>query len=211
MAGRMVKYDPYKSNGVKKSKWVDPLTSREDIEKVKQFLLQKKNKRDYLLFMIGITFGLRITDILNLQWDELLNPDLTIVDVYRTIEQKRRRIRDIYLGDSIKQAITLYLQSVDYKIKYNDYVFKSQKTGRPPNVASACMMLKNIFKDAGMNPDNNYCSHTLRKTTGTMMHKNGGDLWEVSKVYGHQSQQETMCYMGITKQRIKELYLGLDL
>ena len=34
-------------------------------------------------------------------------------------------------------------------------------------------------------------------------------VWEISKLLGHSSAQETLCYIGITKQKIGQMYEGL--
>jgi site-specific recombinase XerD len=209
MARIYEKYNPIKSNGVKKSQFVESIQSNEDIQKVIKFLHSKKNKRDFLLFILGISFGLRIKDLLQLQWNDILNEDFSIKDNYITIESKRRRVRDIQINDFAKWGITEYLSLSNSIVEYSSYIFSSQKTNKPLNVPSACMLIKNNFKKAGVDPQYNYCSHTLRKTTGANMYKNGADVWEIANVFGHQSQQQTLCYIGITKQRTKDLYNGL--
>lgn len=209
MANQYEKYNPIKSNGVKKAQFVEHLQSDEDIKKLLHFLLQKKNKRDFLLIALGISFGLRIKDLLQLQWDDLLNSDNSIRNSYTTIESKRRRVREIEINSLAQWAITEYLTSINYEIKKSDYLFRSQKTNKPLNISSACMLIKNTLKKAEVNPEYNYCSHSLRKTTGSNMYNNGADVWEISNLFGHQSMQQTLCYIGITKKRTKELYNGL--
>ena len=41
--------------------------NKKEIEKIKQFLLGKRNKRDYALFVLGINIGLRTQDLLTLK------------------------------------------------------------------------------------------------------------------------------------------------
>lgn len=42
---------------------VEPIKNIKDINKVKQYLLGKKNKRDYCIFVVGINIGLRAGDV----------------------------------------------------------------------------------------------------------------------------------------------------
>ena len=51
---------------------VEPIHSKEDIEKVEK-LLEKQSKRDHLLFVFGINCGLRISDILRLNVGDVRN------------------------------------------------------------------------------------------------------------------------------------------
>ena len=46
---------------------VSAFKNKKEIEKIKQFLLGKKNKRDYALFVLGINIGLRTQDLLALK------------------------------------------------------------------------------------------------------------------------------------------------
>lgn len=45
-----------------------PIRTKEEIEKMKEYYLTKKDYRDYTLFVIGINTALRISDLLNLKW-----------------------------------------------------------------------------------------------------------------------------------------------
>ena len=76
-------------------------------------------------------------------------------------------------------------------------------------VSNTCKMFKQIFRETGINPSYNYCTHTMRKTTEKTFYDQGYDVWEISKLLGHSSMQETLCYIGITKQKIGKMYEGL--
>ena len=46
---------------------VEPIKTTKDINKVKQYLYGKDNKRDYCIFVVGINVGLRAGDLLSLK------------------------------------------------------------------------------------------------------------------------------------------------
>jgi integrase len=46
--------------------FVQPIRDPEKIEAIKQFL-KERNERNYILFLIGVNTGLRISDILKLK------------------------------------------------------------------------------------------------------------------------------------------------
>lgn len=52
--------------------YVEPIRDKTKIELVKS-ILKKNGTRDYLLFLLGINCGLRISDILNLKVTDVLN------------------------------------------------------------------------------------------------------------------------------------------
>ena len=75
--------------------YVQPIRSKEKIEEMKQEL-KKNGTRDYLLFIVGINTGLRISDIIKLQAQDILNSDRTLKTHIEIIEQKtnkRKRFR----------------------------------------------------------------------------------------------------------------------
>ena len=58
--------------------FVEPIRGKCEIDRVKK-ILARKNKRDLLLFSLGINSGLRISDILKLKVKDVQNVDLGIV------------------------------------------------------------------------------------------------------------------------------------
>jgi integrase len=215
MRKQYVDYNPYKSNGVRKQEFVDPIQSLEDYQKVITYLSSKKNKRNLCMFVFGSSFGMRITDLINLKWKYILNEDYTIKDSMWLQESKRKKVREIKFNPLVKKVIGVYIENLKdqdktFWMELNNYIFPSQKGNNTPMlVSNACRMFKTIFKEAEIDPKFNYCSHTMRKSTGKMLYDQGYDVWEISKLLGHSSQQETLCYIGVTKQKIGEMYEGL--
>ena len=215
MAKQYIDYNPYRADGSRKQQFVEPIQSMEDYQKVVQYLSAKKNKRNLCIFVFGTSFGMRITDLLNLKWKYVLNTDYSIKDTMYLQESKRKRVREIKFNPLVKQVIALYISSLESQKKsfwrdLEKYMFPSQKgSNKPMLVSNTCKMFKQIFKEAGINPSYNYCTHTMRKTTGKTLYDQGYDVWEISKLLGHSSMQETLCYIGITKQKIGQMYEGL--
>jgi hypothetical protein len=58
-------------------KAADPIKSIADIDKVCNFLLSHKRYRDYMMFVVGINFGLRVSDLTRLRFQDLINNDMT--------------------------------------------------------------------------------------------------------------------------------------
>ena len=215
MSKQYVDYNPYKSNGVKKQQFVEPIQSKEDYQKVVNYLSKKKNKRNLCIFIFGTSFGMRITDLVNLKWKYVLNADYSIKDSMIIQESKRKKVREIKFNPLVKKVIAIYIESLKEQKKsfwmdLNSYMFPSQKGhNKPLLVSNTCMMFKRIFKAAGIDPSHNYCTHTMRKSTGKTLYDQGYDVWEISKLLGHSSMQETLCYIGVTKQKIGQMYEGL--
>lgn len=66
---------------------VEPIKNIKDINKVKQYLLGKENKRDYTIFVVGINVGLRASDLLDLKISDVVAGG-EIKDTVNIVEQK---------------------------------------------------------------------------------------------------------------------------
>ena len=49
----------------------EPIKNTRDINKIKQYLYGKENKRDYCIFVVGINVGLRAGDLLSLKINDV--------------------------------------------------------------------------------------------------------------------------------------------
>jgi len=154
------------SRGINKAQEVEPIKNLKDIKKIKQFLLGKKNKRDYMLFVVGINVGLRAGDLLKLQINDIME-GTKIKDEVIIEEEKTNKRRTFSLNKSAKEAIQIYLDSIE-NYNANDFIFQSQKGGHI-KVEYAHKLVKGTLRE--LNIKGNYGTHTLRKTFDYHMRK----------------------------------------
>ncbi|NUK31027.1 tyrosine-type recombinase/integrase [Parageobacillus sp. VR-IP] len=83
--------------------FVQPIRDPEKIEAIKQFL-KERNERNYILFLIGINTGLRISDILKLKVSDVKGTHISIREK-KTGKQKRIRITS-----SPKRELNWYIE-----------------------------------------------------------------------------------------------------
>lgn len=84
-------------------------------------LFQDQNYKFSLLISLGSFFDIRISDLLNLKWCDILNSDTLTI-----IEKKTQKQRTIKINDQLKK----HIQSCYKEIKpqsINDFIFISQK------------------------------------------------------------------------------------
>lgn len=205
----------------------EPIKSVEDINRISQYLIDQKRYRDNMLFILGINFGLRISDLLRLQFGMLINDDLSFRTTFPILERKTRntrrvkRNRHIAINDAVCDAVMLYLQYCQEEgitISMDDYLFRSESnrgknTNTPLSRMSVDRILKGIAKD--LNLTERVSSHTLRKTFGyhqmVMSNNDHRKLLLLQKIFGHSSASQTLDYIGITPDEISEAYLQLNL
>ena len=67
----------------------EPIKRIEDIDRICKYLIENERYRDHMLFVVGINFGLRISDLLRLRFSDLINKDLTFKDTFPILEKKK--------------------------------------------------------------------------------------------------------------------------
>ena len=75
--------------------YVEPIRDREKIEKVKR-ILKEQGSRDYLLFLLGINSGLRISDILKFKISDVRDRDYIEIKEKKTGKYKKFPITNSY-------------------------------------------------------------------------------------------------------------------
>ena len=206
-----------KKNGKPKPQEVEPIKSIKDIQKIKQYLFGKENKRDYLLFAFGINVGLRAGDLLSLRIRDVAERDngiLNIKDAVRIQEEKTDKIREFSINKSAVEALKVYLDSLN-KLDLDDYLFRSRKGDNDHlTVESAHKIIKSTMKDLGIK--GNFGTHTLRKTFAYHIYTNNvkdnpSIIETLQKMLNHSSSAITLRYIGITKEVITNVYNTLNL
>jgi integrase len=179
---------------------VEPIRSKEQIIAIKRHL-KKQNLRDYLLFVLGINSGLRISDLLSLTIDNVKE-----IDRITLREKKTGKPKDFPLSDTCKEAIREYLVST--KIDGN-WLFKSKKGNHPITRIQAYRVINKAARMIGIKEA--IGTHTLRKTFGYWAYKNGADITKIQKLLNHSTPGITLAYIGITKDDLDNVYRNLNL
>lgn len=200
----------------------EPVKSLDDINRITSFLISQKRYRDNMLFICGINFGLRISDLLRLRFCNIINEDMTFKDEFPILEKKtkntrkQRHDRVLSVNDAVVEAVTLYLRHNPSRL--DDFMFRSESNnGNAKNTALTRMsvnrILEGIQEDLGI--EAHLSSHSLRKTFGYhQMAMSGNDprkLVILQRMFGHSSLMQTMEYIGITDEEISDAYMALNL
>lgn len=175
----------------------EPIRDIDILNAVKGIL--KKNPRDFLLFVLGVNTGLRISDLLSLKVADLFNNRVPKKFI-RIREKKTNKAQKISINSASKKALEYYGQHIEI-ISPFQAVFKSQLTNKTMTYANANRILKEAFLKVGLNKG--YSTHSLRKTWGYHARINGVPIEIIQKKFGHSSPQETMRYIGITQDEIE--------
>ena len=186
---------------------VDPIRDQQKIQTMKSYL-KGKNIRDHALFVVGINVALRITDLLALEWGDVLNEKGKFKEI-RLLEGKTKKERRIQLNKPSQRALWELLGSLD-GYSFDDYLFQSREGAQKPlSRQQALNILKDAAKAVGIK--DNVGTHSLRKTWGYHAWKKGFNPAIIMETLNHSNLTVTKRYLGIQQDDINDLYGSLNL
>lgn len=200
----------------------EPIKSLDDIDRISKYLLANQRYRDNMLFIVGINFGLRVSDLLQLRFSQLIDDNFTFRTTFPILEKKTkntrkvRRNRYISINNAVMDAVTIYLQHTECKL--DDFMFRSESNrGSNQNKPMSRMSVDRILKEIGdtLQLENKMATHSMRKTFAyhqmVMSNNDPRKLLLLQKMFGHSSAAQTLDYIGITGEEIEEAYMKLNL
>ena len=174
---------------------VDPIRQIKDIKAISK--LTSGNKRDHLLFVMGINNGLRACDLVRVKVGDLRY--LKVGDTLTIKETKTGKDNILAVNKTVYKALQAYLDAI--RPDDDAYLFASRK-GNGHIQSQAVSKLVKKWTGA-INLKGNYGSHTLRKTWGYIQRTMHGVGFEIiCKRYNHASPAITMRYLGIQDKEV---------
>lgn len=166
-------------------------------------LLKDGNPKMSLLIAIGIFTGLRISDILSLHWDDILDQtEFTIT------EKKTGKLRTIRLNQELQEHIKKCYSQIQPVTK-KAYILVSQKHC-VYSIQRINVMLKQIRTRYKLKIKNFSC-HSMRKTFGRQVYNMSGEnselaLVKLMELFNHSSVAITKRYLGLRQEELLETY-----
>lgn len=233
------------SNHTYEDRFVDPIRNEEDINKLSDYFQMqidiaktpaKKRiaARNKMLFILGINFGLRVSDLVpdnkddgkeksGLKWKHIFEPDMmTFRCKAGKKEKKTGKQRNLYLNEKMRGVVSDYIRIANPEIHPEWYVFTSSyknPDGTPKPITDEC--ISQIIKKAvaACEIKGHYNTHTFRKTFAyqyyLLLIKQGMHplmaMGKVQKMLNHSSQLTTLAYFGLLQDEEIEISEMLNL
>ncbi len=172
---------------------VEPIRKLEDLKKIEDFLA-KKSPRDLLLFTIGTNCGLRISDIIALNVEDVRGKNYIQI-----IEKKTKKFKKFPVNAKLKPMFDKYTQNKSLR----DPLFKTIFNNRL-NRFSAYRIIRHACDTIGL--EEKIGTHTMRKTFGYHHYKKFKDVAMLQKIFNHSSPSTTLRYIGIEQEEIEESF-----
>jgi integrase len=176
---------------------VQPIRLKKDIETIKNNLAD--NPRDLCLFVLGINTAFRANELLSIRAGQVR--DLKVGDVLDVRQSKTKAYRQVTLNRRGVEAIQGLLRSRSYEPE--DFLFFS-RWGDRLGVPEVSRKIKGWCQNIRL--DGNYGSHSLRKTWGFWQYKRGTPIPLLMEAFGHQTQRQTMAYLGIQAMEVAQIF-----
>lgn len=200
--------------------YVQPITDYNKISEMANKLKSSKNQgeRNYLMFIIGINTGLRISDYINMsvgQFREICKRGYIILIPQKTdkrrIDEETGAIVGSYkkvridITDGVRKVIEDYIADRDDR----EYMFPSRKGGTPISRQAAWNILDKAAKEVGITE--NIGCHSLRKTFGYWHYQQNHDVRLLMDIFQHSSEAVTLKYIGVTDENMKKSMANMSL
>lgn len=166
-----------------------------------------RHDKDYFYEMyarLSFCTALRISDVLNLKWGDILNKTHLSLG-----EKKTGKWRKITFSPSV-QAKIREMHRLMGKPELDRYVFAvSERANMPATIQCVNRNLKKIKYRYGLKVEH-FSSHTFRKTFGRYIYesnkRSSESLLLLNRILNHSSLDVTKRYIGITDDEISDVF-----
>ncbi len=183
-----------------------PIRSYKDVQKFKNYYLERGEYRNYLLVSVCLNSALRICDVLKLKWEDIYDFKAACLKTHIALnEQKTGKHTRILINSALKSAVKLYISKSKTEIK-KGYIFANKHSAPITRIQAY-----RIIKEGGEGVGLDISCHSLRKTFGYHAWKKGVPPVMLMKIYNHSSFEVTKCYLGIEQEDKDEVYESVGL
>lgn len=183
---------------------VEPIKSKKDIENIEKYLA-KHSLRNQLIWVFGTNSGLRISDILALNVEDVRNKQHVEI-----IEKKTKKYKRFPLNNKLRNLIKEYLKIRDkqYSLTNDEPLFIGKKHCRLDR-SQVYRFINDVCRNLGIVV--NVGTHTMRKTFGYWHYKQNNNVALLQKIFNHSSPSITIRYIGIAQDELDESYINFEL
>ena len=174
--------------------------------------------RNRSLFMLGVSCGGRISELLSLKVSDVYQNSKPVSDLVfdKSIVKGKDQSRSVPLNtdgrDAIDELIYWMLSSLGNMDEFREYpIFPSRNGGgiRSMTRKAAADVLKAAFEKAGLN--GKLATHSLRKSYAQRLYEQTSDIYVIKEMLGHRQINTTQAYLGVNIASVREASEAMSL
>ena len=162
-----------------------------------------------LLISVGVFTGLRVSDLLQLKFNQFIGTEFLNI-----IEKKTKKDRRIKINSDLKDIV----ERIKLKMNFADddqFIFVNKYGTKPIDKSYVNVKLKEILKKYDIHLEGNVSSHLFRKTLGNRALKlnnySNESIILLMELFNHSSPITTKRYLGVRNSEIESIYDSLKL
>lgn len=169
-------------------------------------LFKDGNYRMSLLVACGSFFGLRISDLLSLTWEQILGESFSLN------EKKTGKHREIRVNAGVREHAKDCYAALGIK-NPKEHCFLN-RFGGVLSIQRVNVVLKEVKAKYRLVDVKNFSTHSFRKTFGRKVVEMAGEnsemaLIKLAELFNHSSTAITRRYLGLRQQELREVYDSL--
>jgi integrase len=188
----------------------EPIRSKQDIKRIANYYLSRGQTRNYVLIVLGVHSALRISDLLRLRWEDVLEPSGGMKPHITVTEHKTGKLKTIALNKAALRALQTFLAELDKAGNRGEFIFENSRKNRAAICRVTAWRIIRVAVKALALMGKISC-HSLRKTFGYHAWKSGVPPALLMDIYNHCNFEVTRRYLGICQDDRDAVYLGLSL
>jgi len=181
---------------------VEPIRNERVISQIKNSLKGQEKWRDLALFVCGLNFALRVSDLLRLKVSDVRDTDGSVRESFTLRERKTNKQKIVTINRGAKETLEVYFNRVQGE--QNEPLFKNPLTGRALHRTQVYRLLNQWCWNSGLK-NVAIGTHSFRKSFGYHAYKRGVPIELLQKKFGHSSSAITLRYTGITADDVRKL------
>ena len=186
-----------------------PIRSKQQIREMANYYLKQGKMRNYLLIVMGVHTGLRVSDLLRLRRGDVYDYERGAFRSHLTLtEHKTGKAKTLALNKRVLSALALCFGG-DFG-NAEDFLFPNNRKKR---AAIGRVQAWRVVRDATAAIGLTCCIgvHGLRKTMGYHLWKAGVQAIMLMDIFNHSNFETTKRYLGVSQDERDSVYLSLAL
>lgn len=167
-------------------------------------LRDRRGKRMFLMWVVGINLGLRVSDLIDLKVGQLRDENVFTYLPKKQAHKKGARPISIPIPAAVRKVLKARLPDADPEA----WLFPSRtrskgKNAKPISRQTARMDMREIGRVCGLTE--RIGCHTMRKTFGYHYYQRSHDIAILQEWFYHESPATTLIYIGVALDNFRKM------